>query len=124
MFTHTFRAIALAAAIGCFAFGHGAAQAQPSITAGPTVTDQTPSPVSPGDLEAGDVVNLAITIGGTDNTFRGPAATWLGMSLSLDLSAALPGLQVVSYEGGGVRRQNIWHRWLRRLAEHRPRLVG
>jgi len=23
-----------------------------------------------------------------------------------------------------VRRQNIWHRWLRRLAEHRPRLVG
>ena len=99
MFTHTFRAIALAAAIGCFAFGHGAAQAQPSITAGPTVTDQTPSPVSPGDLEAGDVVNLAITIGGTDNTFRGPAATWLGMSLSLDLSAALPGLQVVSYEG-------------------------
>ncbi|NVD26279.1 hypothetical protein HUO14_00005 [Parasphingorhabdus flavimaris] len=23
-----------------------------------------------------------------------------------------------------VRRQNIWHRWLRKLAEHRPRLIG
>jgi hypothetical protein len=23
-----------------------------------------------------------------------------------------------------VRRQNIWHRWLRKLAEHRPRLVS
>ena len=69
------------------------ALAQPTITAGPTVNDITPSSLAPADLEAGDTIELTFTIGGV-GAFFGPAAAWSDMSLSLDLDAALSGMRV------------------------------
>jgi hypothetical protein len=81
------------AAAASMAFG-AAALAQPDITVAPQVLDLTPSAGAPADLEAGDRIELTVTVGASSGGFFDPAAVWSQMTLEFDLDAALPGLRV------------------------------
>jgi hypothetical protein len=92
--------------IGAGALAVGMAQAQ--VSTQPTVYDFSPSVVAPGDLEAGDTLQVEFVIAGAAPTFvedNGDSTSdWLGavysgMSISASLASVDSGAVVASFSG-------------------------